>query len=51
MKKKNARFKVIVYFEEGDDLVSQQEIELAATQDLPEDFLSEKELNYYLNLD
>ena len=50
-KKKNARFKVIAYIEETEDLVTEQEIELAAVQDLSEDFLSEDELNYYLNLD
>ena len=50
-KKKNARFKVFAYIEETEDLVTEQEIELAAVQDLSEDFLSENELNYYLNLD
>ncbi len=53
-KKKNARFRVIVYFEEESnvvDVVSEKEIEFAAAQDLSEDFLSEEELNYYLNLE
>ena len=50
-KKKNARFKVIAYFEETDDQVTIQEMELTTVQDMSEDFLSEPELNYYLNLE
>lgn len=48
--KKNARFKVIVTFEETGFEASEREIELSAISDVSEDFLSEKELNYYLNL-
>ncbi len=48
--KKNARFKVVVTFEEING-TSEQEIELSAINDVSEDFLSEEELNYYLNLE
>lgn len=50
-KKKNVRFKVVVIFDEIDDRVSEQEMEYAAAQDLTDDFLSEEEVNYYLNLE
>ena len=33
-----------------DDQATEGKIELAATEDLSEDFLSEEELSYYLNL-
>ena len=46
----NARFKVIVTFEDTEIEVSEHEIELSAIHDTSEDFLSEEELNYYLNL-
>jgi len=49
--KKNARFKVIVTFEETEIEASEQEIELSAINDVSEDFLSSGELNYYLNLE
>jgi len=49
--KKNARFKVIVTLEETKVEASEQEIELSAINDVSEDFLSEEELNYYLNLE
>jgi len=49
--KKNARFKVIVTFEETAVEASEQEIELSAINDVSEDFLSAEELNYYLNLE
>ncbi|MBI4640753.1 MAG: hypothetical protein HY731_08670 [Candidatus Tectomicrobia bacterium] len=47
---KNAHFKVIVTFEETDFEASENEIELSSINDVSEDFLSEEELNYYLNL-
>jgi len=50
-KKKNAHFKVIVYFEEKNDAATEQEMELAAVKDISEDFLSEEELKYYMNLE
>ncbi len=50
-KKQNVRFKVIVIFDEIDDRVSEQEMEFTAAHDLSNDFLSEEEVNYYLNLE
>lgn len=49
--KKDAHFKVVVTFEEGNFEASEHEIELSNIKDVSEDFLSEKELNYYLNLE
>ncbi len=48
--KKNIHFNVVVTFEKGDFEASEDEIELSNINDVSEDFLSEKELNYYLNL-
>ena len=48
--KKNVHFQVIVTFKEAELEVSEHEVELSAIQDASEDFLSEEELNYYLNL-
>lgn len=48
--KKNARFKVIVTFEETESEASESELESSAVHDSSEDFLTEEELNYYLNL-
>lgn len=48
--KKNAHFKVIVTFEETELEASEHEVELSAINDASKDFLSEEELNYYLNL-
>lgn len=50
-KKKNVRFKVIVIFEDDKVEASNHDIELSAINDLSEDFLSEEELSYYLNLE
>ncbi|MGR3310589.1 MAG: hypothetical protein ACUZ77_07405 [Candidatus Brocadiales bacterium] len=50
-RKKNAHFKVIVTFEETEHEASEHDIELSAINDTSEDFLSEKELNYYLSLE
>lgn len=47
--KKNVQFKVIVIFETANQS-TEQDFELSAVQDVSEDFLSEEELNYYLNL-
>ncbi len=49
--KENVRFKVIVIFDETGDQDIEREIEVSAVTDVSEDFLSEEELNYYLNLD
>ncbi len=50
-KKKNVKFKVIVVFEETKIEASEQDIELSSIKDISNDFLSKKELNYYLNLE
>ncbi len=50
-KKKNARFKVTVIFEDSGNQATEADIELASAQDLPEDSLSKEELKYYLNLE
>ena len=47
---KNVHFQVIVTFKETELEASEHEVELSAIQDASEDFLSEEELNYYLNL-
>lgn len=48
--KKDAYFKVVVTFEKPESEASEHEIELSNINDVSEDFLSEEELNYYLNL-
>jgi hypothetical protein len=48
--KKNAHFKVIVTFEETESEASESELESSAIHDTSEDFLTEEELKYYLNL-
>ena len=50
-KKKNVKFEVIVMFEDDKIEASDQDIELSTIKDISEDFLSEEELNYYLNLE
>jgi len=50
IQKKNANFKVIVTFEDVNAEASEHEVELSAINDISEDFLSEEEINYYLNL-
>ena len=50
-KKKNAKFKVIVMFEDNKIEASDQDIELSSIKDISENFLSQEELNYYLNLE
>ena len=50
-KKKNVKFKVIVVFEDTKIEASEQDIELSSIKDISNDFLSKKELNYYLNLE
>ncbi|MBI3814668.1 MAG: hypothetical protein HY279_09440 [Nitrospinae bacterium] len=49
--KKNAHFKVIVTLEKTGLEASEHEIEQSNINDVSEDFLSEKELSYYLNLE
>ena len=50
-KKKNVKFKVIVTFEDDKVEASNHDIELSAINDVSDEFLSEEELNYYLNLE
>lgn len=50
VEKKDAQFKVIVTFKENVYEATEQEVELSAIHDTSEDFLSEDELKYYLNL-
>ena len=48
---KDVHFKVVVAFEKETDFeASEHEIEIANINDVSKDFLSEEELNYYLNL-
>lgn len=49
--KKDVNFKVVVTFEETHFEASEREIETSNINDVSEDFLSEGELNYYLNLE
>ncbi len=49
--KKNAHFKVIVTFEETEAEASESDLELSTIHDTSEDFLTEEELKYYLNLE
>jgi hypothetical protein len=48
--KSNARFHVTVIFEEPTE-ANNNDIELAAIQDISNDFLSQEELDYYLKLE
>lgn len=48
--KKNAHFKVIASFEETEPEASERDVELSTVNDTSEDFLSDEELKYYLNL-
>ena len=50
-KRKNVKFKVIVMFEDNTIEASDQDIEFSSIRDISEDFLSQEELNYYLNLE
>ncbi len=47
---KNVRFQVIATFKDTNVEASEREVELSAVHDTSEDYLSEEELNYYLNL-
>ncbi|OIP41332.1 hypothetical protein AUJ95_03515 [Candidatus Desantisbacteria bacterium CG2_30_40_21] len=49
--KQNINFKVIVTFKKPEIEASEYEIELSNIKDISEDFLSQEELNYYLNLE
>jgi hypothetical protein len=51
IRKKNIQFKVLVILEEPDREATDQDIERAAIQDTANDFLSDKELQYYLHLE
>lgn len=48
---KNALFKVFVIFEDNEKNASDTDIELSAISDNSEDFLSEEEVRYYLDLE
>ena len=48
--KKNVKFKVIVTFVKNKVESSDQDIELSAINDMSNDFLSDKEIKYYLDL-
>ena len=49
--KKNVQFKVLVIFDEHQSTATDQNLELAAIQDLSNDTLSQEELEYYMGLD
>ena len=49
--KKNVKFQVIVKFEDNKIEATDLDIELSAIKDNSNDFLSQKELDYYLNLE
>lgn len=50
-KKRNARFKVIATYEDNKIEATDRDIELISVNDHSEEFLSEEEINYYLNLE
>ncbi|MBC8180648.1 hypothetical protein H8E88_05935 [candidate division KSB1 bacterium] len=50
-RKRNVKFKVIVTFEDNKIEASDIDIELSSINDISDDFLSDEEVNYYLNLD
>ena len=51
IKKKNVHFKVTAIFEDSEMEASEKEIEQSNIIDISHDILSEKEINYYLNLE
>ena len=51
IKKRNVKFKVIVTFEDNKIEASDHDIELSSINDISDDFLSDEEINYYLNLE
>lgn len=48
--KENAKYTVVVSFDDPPRLASDDDIETAAVHDIAEDYLTEDELRYYLNL-
>ena len=50
-KKKNVKSKAIVTYDDTKIEATDYEIELSSVKDIPDDCLSQEELNYYLNLD
>jgi hypothetical protein len=50
LNKKNVRFKVMVTFSEIHVEASDREIEQSAVRDISDEFLTDEEINYYLNL-
>jgi hypothetical protein len=51
IRKKNIQFKVLIILEEPECEATDQDIERAAIQDTANDFLSDEEFQYYLNLE
>lgn len=50
MKYKNSKIKVIITVQDDYNIANDKDIEASSVSDISEDFLSEKELDYYLNL-
>ncbi|RKZ88394.1 MAG: hypothetical protein DRR19_12585 [Candidatus Parabeggiatoa sp. nov. 1] len=50
-KSTNARFLVYVVFEDIDTEATDHEVEMSALSDISNDFISQEELDYYLNLE
>ena len=50
-KSKNARFLVYVVFEDTDIEATDHEVQMSALSDISTDFLSQEELQYYINLE
>lgn len=50
-KNKNIKFKVIAIIDDNKIEASKEDIEASAIKDAMDDFLSQEELNYYLNLE
>lgn len=49
--KENIQFKILAIYEEPVREATDREIERAAIQDAPEDFLTQEELQYYMGLE
>jgi len=50
VKNKNIRFKVVVIFEKTYLEATDRDIERTAVHDVSDEFLTDEEINYYLNL-
>jgi len=49
--RKNVQFKVLVIFEDTEQEALDRDIECASIQDTSDEFLTQHELNYYLELE